>query len=214
QVLDGDHGCSQSPAVVARSGDRATGLTAGLPQDRRPSVSGRGTVGRPCHNSAGVISTAACPYHTLARSPAQRPRPPPSKPKPPPSTPTSTTPAPPALGLQIPTPRHPGSATPSGPTRAPPETPGTAPTPPSARPPASAPAVTSPRRASGSTTRQNACPRLHPSVSATCSCRGLIWSNVTRIVRTANAVATVNCASTTLGTANVTRTPKASSSAP
>jgi hypothetical protein len=32
----------------------------------------------------------------------------------------------------------------------------------------------------------------------------LIWSKVTRMVRTANAQATVNCARITLGTANVT----------
>jgi hypothetical protein len=63
-----------------------------------------------------------------------------------------------------------------------------------------------PRRASGSTTRPNACARLHPNVRATCSCRGGIWSKVTRMVRTAKAQATANCASTTLGTAYVTST--------
>ena len=72
---------------------------------------------------------------------------------------------------------------------------------PSDRAQASVAAVSMPRRASGKTTIQNAWLRLHPRVRATCSERGLIWSNVTRIVRTANAQATVNWARTTLGTA-------------
>ena len=63
-----------------------------------------------------------------------------------------------------------------------------------------------PRRASGMETIQKACQRLHPSVRATRSLRGVIWSKVTRIVRTAKAQATLNCASTTLGTAKVTGT--------
>ena len=71
---------------------------------------------------------------------------------------------------------------------------------PSARAQASVPAVRIPRLASGNTIKPNACARLHPSVSATCSRRGSIWSKVARIVRTANAQATENWASTTAGT--------------
>jgi dephospho-CoA kinase len=47
-------------------------------------------------------------------------------------------------------------------------------------------------------------PGVQPSVIATCSVRGDICSNVTRIARTANAADTENCARITLGTSNVT----------
>ena len=70
---------------------------------------------------------------------------------------------------------------------------------PSARAQAIVPAETIPRHASGSATVQNAWLRVQPSVSATCSARGEIWSNVTRIVRTANAQLTANWARITLG---------------
>ena len=62
-------------------------------------------------------------------------------------------------------------------------------------------AVSTPHRASGSVTRQNACAREQPSVRAMSSLRGSIWSNVTRMVRTANAADTANCAKTTPATA-------------
>ena len=66
---------------------------------------------------------------------------------------------------------------------------------PSDRAQANVPAVNIPRSASGRTTRLKACRRLQPSVrNATCSPRLSIWSNVARIVRTANADATMNCA--------------------
>ena len=53
-----------------------------------------------------------------------------------------------------------------------------------------------PRRTCGSTTWRNACPRLQPTVNATCSWRTSICWKVTIIVRTAKAQATANWART------------------
>ena len=63
---------------------------------------------------------------------------------------------------------------------------------PSERAQARVAAVSTPRLASGNTTSQNAWLREHPSVRATCSCRGLICSKVARMVLTAKAQATMN----------------------
>lgn len=70
---------------------------------------------------------------------------------------------------------------------------------PNARAQARVAAVRIPRPASGRTTVQNAWLRLQPNVIATCSPRGEISSNVARKVRTANALATANCARMTAG---------------
>src|SRR5439155_23925511 len=80
----------------------------------------------------------------------------------------------------------------------------TGPNSPSDRAHARVKAVTTPGQAVGRATRQNARAGVQPRVRATCSARGSVRSNVTRMVRAANAAATANWARITAGTWYVT----------